>query len=311
MKVLVTGGAGFIGSHIVDKLIEKGFEVFIIDNLSTGKRENINEKAKFVCGDINDERLLNNLFKENNFSYIFHLAAQISVSNSVREPVKDAQVNIIGSLKLIKKSIESGVKKIIFSSTGGAIYGEAETFPTTEEVFPKPVSPYAIAKFSVENYLRFAKREFGLNYTILRYSNVYGPRQDPCGEAGVVAIFSSRMLQNKNTIIFGDGKYIRDYVFVSDVAQANIKAMENGDGKIFNISTAKGTSVNELFQILKELTGYRKAPFYKPEREGDVRKSVLSYEKAKRELKWEPKINIDEGLKSTVEWFKEKIKQKD
>ena len=311
MKVLVTGGAGFIGSHIVDKLIEKGFEVFIIDNLSTGKRENINEKAKFVCGDINDERLLNNLFKENNFSYIFHLAAQISVSNSVREPVKDAQVNIIGSLKLIKKSIESGVKKIIFSSTGGAIYGEAETFPTTEEVFPKPVSPYAIAKFSVENYLRFAKREFGLNYTILRYSNVYGPRQDPCGEAGVVAIFSSRMLQNKNTIIFGDGKYIRDYVFVSDVAQANIKAMENGDGKIFNISTAKGTSVIELFQILKELTGYRKAPFYKPEREGDVRKSVLSYEKAKRELKWEPKINIDEGLKSTVEWFKEKIKQKD
>jgi len=311
MKVLVTGGAGFIGSHIVDKLIEKGFEVFIIDNLSTGKRENINEKAKFVCGDINDERLLNNLFKENNFSYIFHLAAQISVSNSVREPVKDAQVNIIGSLKLIKKSIESGVKKIIFSSTGGAIYGEAETFPTTEEVFPKPVSPYAIAKFSVENYLRFAKREFGLNYTILRYSNVYGPRQDPCGEAGVVAIFSSRMLQNKNTIIFGDGKYIRDYVFVSDVAQANIKAMENGDGRIFNISTAKGTSVIELFQILKELTGYRKAPFYKPEREGDVRKSVLSYEKAKRELKWEPKINIDEGLKSTVEWFKEKIKQKD
>jgi len=311
MKVLVTGGAGFIGSHIVDKLIEKGFEVFIIDNLSTGKRENINEKAKFVCGDINDERLLNNLFKENNFSYIFHLAAQISVSNSVREPVKDAQVNIIGSLKLIKKSIESGVKKIIFSSTGGAIYGEAETFPTTEEVFPKPVSPYAIAKFSVENYLRFAKREFGLNYTILRYSNVYGPRQDPCGEAGVVAIFSSRMLQNKNTIIFGDGKYIRDYVFVSDVAQANIKAMENGDGKIFNISTAKGTSVIELFQILKELTGYRKAPCYKPEREGDVRKSVLSYEKAKRELKWEPKINIDEGLKSTVEWFKEKIKQKD
>ncbi len=305
MKVLVTGGAGFIGSHLVDKLILEGFEVFVIDNLSTGKLENVNKKAKLIVGDIQSEYMLNDLFKKNDFSFVFHLAAQISVSNSVKNPVKDAQTNIIGSLNLIKKCVEHKVKKIIFSSTGGAIYGDVNVFPTNEEVFPRPISPYGIAKFSVENYLRFAKSEFGLDYTVLRYSNVYGPRQDPHGEAGVIAIFSSRMLKGDEVIIFGDGEYVRDYVFVSDVVNANIKAMSKGSGETFNIATSNGISVNELFQILKNLTGYDKDPVYKSPREGDIRKSVLSYEKAKRELDWEPKININEGLKRTVEWFKE------
>lgn len=304
MKVLVTGGAGFIGSHLVDKLIEQGFDVYILDNLSTGRKENINKKAKFFFGDIFDDNVLDELFK-NNFSYVFHLAAQISVSKSVREPIEDAKTNILGSLKLIKKCIEYKVNKIIFSSTGGAIYGDTDEIPTTEKTLPKPISPYGIAKFSVENYLRFANHEFNLDYTVLRYSNVYGPRQNPEGEAGVIAIFSSRMLKDKEVTIFGDGGYIRDYVFVIDVVNANLKAMKLGNKEVFNISTARGTSVNQLFQMLKELTQYNKNPNYAKERKGDIRTSILSYEKAKRELDWHPEVRLEEGLKKTVEWFKE------
>ncbi|MDK2849839.1 MAG: UDP-glucose 4-epimerase [Candidatus Woesearchaeota archaeon] len=304
MKVLVTGGAGFIGSHLVDKLIEQGFDVYILDNLSTGRKENINKKAKFFFGDIFDDNVLDELFK-NNFSYVFHLAAQISVSKSVREPIEDAKTNILGSLKLIKKCIEYKVNKIIFSSTGGAIYGDTDEIPTTEKTLPKPISPYGIAKFSVENYLRFANHEFNLDYTVLRYSNVYGPRQNPEGEAGVIAIFSSRMLKDKEVTIFGDGGYIRDYVFVIDVVNANLKAMKLGNKEVFNISTARGTSVNQLFQMLKELTQYNKKPNYAKERKGDIRTSILSYEKAKRELDWHPEVRLEEGLKKTVEWFKE------
>lgn len=304
MKVLVTGGAGFIGSHLVDKLIEQGFDVYILDNLSTGRKENINKKAKFFFGDIFDDNVLDELFK-NNFSYVFHLAAQISVSKSVREPIEDAKTNILGSLKLIKKCIEYKVNKIIFSSTGGAIYGDTDEIPTTEKTLPKPISPYGIAKFSVENYLRFANHEFNLDYTVLRYSNVYGPRQNPEGEAGVIAIFSSRMLKDKEVTIFGDGGYIRDYVFVTDVVNANLKAMKLGNKEVFNISTARGTSVNQLFQMLKELTQYNKNPNYAKERKGDIRTSILSYEKAKRELDWHPEVRLEEGLKKTVEWFKE------
>uniref|UniRef100_A0A7C4VTA9 SDR family oxidoreductase n=1 Tax=Fervidobacterium thailandense TaxID=1008305 RepID=A0A7C4VTA9_9BACT len=307
-KVLVTGGAGFIGSHVTDKLVELGHEVVVVDNLSTGKRENVNPKVRFYKIDISDGEAIFKLFAEEKFEYVFHLAAQASVAVSVKDPVKDAMWNIVGSLNLIKASVESGVKKFIFSSTGGAIYGEdVKIFPTPESVFPQPMSPYGIAKFTVENYLRFFGKEFDLNYTILRYGNVYGPRQDPYGEAGVVAIFTQRMLKGEDCTIFGDGEYVRDYIYVEDVVDANIKAMERGDKQVLNIGTATGTTTNELFKILKKLTGYKKEPVYGPHRKGDIRKSVLCYNRAWIELKWEPKYSLEEGLRKTVEWFKRNL----
>lgn len=309
MKALVTGGAGFIGSHVVDKLIENGYEVVVVDNLSRGKKENVNKDATLVVADIRDEKTIEELFKENNFSYVFHLAAQASVSVSVKDPVEDANVNIIGSLVLLKNSIKYGAKKFIFSSTGGAIYGDdVDVFPTPESVFPKPISPYGIAKFSFENYLRFAKKEFGLNYTVLRYANVYGPRQDPFGEAGVVAIFTMRMLNGEDVIINGDGDYIRDYVYVEDVADANLRALKAGNGMEINIGTSQGTSVNQLFNYLKKITGYTKDPVYGPPRKGDIRKSLLCYARALEELRWKPKVDIEKGLRLTVEWFKRNFK---
>lgn len=312
MKALVTGGAGFIGSHLVDKLIELGQEVVVVDNLIRGKKENVNEKAQLVIADIRDGESIKRIFEEHKFDYVFHLAAQASVSVSVKDPVEDANVNIIGSLNLIKNSIDYGVKKFIFSSTGGAIYGDnVEIFPTPESVYPNPISPYGIAKFSVENYLKFAKREFGLNYTVLRYANVYGPRQDPFGEAGVIAIFISRMLNNEEVIINGDGEYIRDYVYVSDVVDANIRAMKKGDGLEINIGTSRGTSVNQLFYYLKKFIGYSKEPIYGPPRKGDIRTSLLCYTRAKEELRWEPKVDLEKGLKLTIEWFKRSFKTKD
>ncbi|SHH31668.1 SDR family NAD(P)-dependent oxidoreductase [Thermosipho atlanticus] len=312
MKALVTGGAGFIGSHLVDRLIELGLEVVVVDNLSKGKKENVNKNAQLIVTDIRDEKSIENIFKEYSFDYVFHLAAQASVSASVKNPVEDADINIVGSLILIKNSIKYGVKKLIFSSTGGAIYGEeVDVFPTPETICPFPISPYGIAKLSVEHYLRFAKKEFGLNYTVLRYANVYGPRQDPYGEAGVVAIFTSRMINGEDVIINGDGEYVRDYIYVSDVVDANLRAMKKGDGLEINIGTSRGTTVNQLFSYLKKITGYDKEPIYGPPRKGDIRMSLLCYTRANEELKWKPKIELEKGLRLTVEWFKRNFKAKD
>ncbi|ONN27750.1 UDP-glucose 4-epimerase [Thermosipho affectus] len=309
MKVLVTGGAGFIGSHVVDKLVDNGYDVVVVDNLSKGKRENVNKNATLIVADIRDENKMREIFNEYKFDYVFHLAAQASVSVSVKNPVEDANVNIVGSLNLIKLSIDLDVKKFIFSSTGGAIYGDdVDIYPTPEAICPKPISPYGIAKFSVENYLRFAKHEFGLNYTVLRYANVYGPRQNPFGEAGVVAIFVSRMLKGENVTINGDGEYIRDYVYVEDVANANLRAVKAGNGLEINIGTSVETSVNQLFGYLKKIIKYEKDPIYGPPRKGDIRKSVLCYTKALEELRWKPTVDIEKGLRLTVEWFKRNFK---
>ena len=308
MNVLVTGGAGFIGSHVVDKLIENGYGVIVVDNLSSGKVENLNRNALFYEQSIEDEEMMERIFSLHRPEYVFHLAAQASVAISVREPVRDAETNIIGSLVLLEKSIKHGVKKFIFSSTGGAIYGEnVKVFPTPETETPHPISPYGIAKYSIEMYLEFFAREYGLKYTVLRYANVYGPRQDPYGEAGVVAIFTERMLRGEEVHIFGDGEYVRDYVYVDDVFSANLLAMEKGDNEVFNIGTGRGTTVNQLFKLLKEITGYDKEPVYKPPRKGDVRKSILDYTKAKEKLGWEPKIPLEEGLKLTVEYFRKTL----
>jgi len=308
MNVLVTGGAGFIGSHVVDKLIENGYGVIVVDNLSSGKVENLNRNALFYEQSIEDEEMMERIFSLHRPEYVFHLAAQASVAISVREPVRDAETNIIGSLVLLEKSIKHGVKKFIFSSTGGAIYGEnVKVFPTPETETPHPISPYGIAKYSIEMYLEFFAREYGLKYTVLRYANVYGPRQDPYGEAGVVAIFTERMLRGEEVHIFGDGEYVRDYVYVDDVFSANLLAMEKGDNEVFNIGTGRGTTVNQLFKLLKEITGYDKEPVYKPPRKGDVRKSILDYTKAKEKLGWEPKVSLEEGLKLTVEYFRKTL----
>ena len=309
-NIIVTGGAGFIGSNLVEKLLEMGKSVIIIDNLSTGKQENIShllEKgALFYEHDITDMEMLKRIFMLHKPKIVFHLAAQASVSRSVREPDFDAKVNIIGSLNLLNLSVEYGVEKFIFSSTGGAIYGDGVETPTPESVCPNPISPYGIAKLSVEKYLEFFGKEKGLRYTSLRYGNVYGPRQDPYGEAGVVAIFTERMLKGEEVVINGDGEYVRDYVYVSDVVEANILAMEKGDGEIINIGTSRGTTVNELFKMLKDITGYEKDPVYGPPRPGDLRKSVLDVSKAREVLGWEPKVKLEDGLKMTVDWFKKR-----
>jgi len=307
-NILVTGGAGFIGSHVVDKLIEINKIPIVVDNLSSGKIENLDPRALFYQQDITDEKMMEKIFSLHKPRYVFHLAAQISVSRSVREPVFDMDVNIRGTLNLLKLAVENGAEKIIFSSTGGAIYGDDVCkIPTDETEFPKPISPYGIAKYSVENYLRFFSHEFGLKYTVLRYANVYGPKQDPNGEAGVVAIFSKKMLKNDEIKIFGSGECIRDYIYVNDIAEANLKAMKDDNNQIYNVGTSKGTSVNELFAILSEITSYKKDAIYEPPRPGDLEKSILNCEKAKTNLNWNSTVDLKDGLKKTVEFFENEL----
>jgi len=303
-NTLVTGGAGFIGSHLVDTLIREGHKVVVIDNLSNGKIENLNRNALFYQQSVEDEEMMERIFMLHKFDFVFHLAAQASVSISVREPTKDAKANILGSLVLLEKSVKYKVKKFVFSSTGGAIYGDGVPTPTNELTVPDPISPYGIAKRSVEMYLEFYRKEKNLDYVALRYGNVYGPRQDPNGEAGVVAIFSSRMLKNDEVNIFGDGEYVRDYVYVKDVVRANLLALKEGVTGIFNIGTGVGTSVNELFKLLAQITGYQKQPVYREPRKGDIRKSILDASKANVELNWFPQTTLAEGLALTVEFFR-------
>ena len=306
-KILVTGGAGFIGSHLVDALIEKGHKVVVIDNLSTGKKENINKKAKFYKIDICSPKI-GEIFKKEKPEICFHFAAQINVRKSVENPLFDAKVNILGSLNVIQNFINSQKSKIknlkfIFASTGGAIYGDAKKIPTPEDYPPNPISPYGIAKLTVENYLKFYKENFGLKFISLRFSNVYGPRQDPKGEAGVVAIFIEKLLKGEKPTIFGDGNQTRDFIFVEDAVSACLKAMEyKGQKEIFNIGTGIETSINELYKIISELLKTKIKPKYAPPKPGDLKRSCLDISLAKRELKWESKFSLKEGLQKTIKF---------
>ena len=302
-KILITGGAGFIGSHLADKLIEQGHQVVIVDNLSTGRKENLNPKAKFYELDIASLEL-SNLFKIEKPEAVFHLAAQIDVRKSVADPVEDARTNILGSLNLLENCKKFNIKKIIFISTGGAIYGDADIVPTPETHPALPVSPYGVAKLSIEKYLNYYYQIFGLNYTVLRLANIYGPRQDPLGEAGVVAIFCNKLLKNEQPIIYGDGKQTRDYVFVEDVVNAGILALKQDKIGIFNVGTEKETSVNELFQKLTEVMDLKIEPIYKPSRTGEQQRSCLDYSKIKQELGWEAKYSLEQGLSKTIKWGK-------
>ncbi|MBN1233937.1 MAG: NAD-dependent epimerase/dehydratase family protein [Candidatus Coatesbacteria bacterium] len=304
MKILVTGGAGFIGSHIADIYINAGYEVVIVDNLSTGNKRNIPEKSEFYEGDINDREFIDKIIKKHDIKIINHHAAQIDVRISVADPVYDATQNIIGSLNLISAGIENGLEKFIFASTGGAIYGEPVPLPTNEETQANPLSPYGVAKKSIELYLSALSRIHDFIYVSLRYGNVYGPRQNAHGEAGVIAIFSERMLKGEKTTIFGDGNNTRDYVYCIDVARANLLALNCHISDYFNIGTSVETNVNEIYADLKKLTSYELAVNYGEARSGEQKRSCLEWWKAKEILGWYPKYNLEDGLSETVEYFR-------
>jgi len=299
-KILVTGGAGFIGSHIVDKYIDLGHEVFVIDNLSNGKKENLNPKARFYKIDIRDEKI-GEIFAKEKPEIVNHHAAQIDLRKSIKDPVLDAKINILGILNLLENAIKHKVKKFIFASSGGAIYGDAENIPTCEDEKPKPLSPYAIAKLVSEQYLEFYFKVHKLPYVALRYANVYGPRQDPLGGAGV-AIFMSKLLTKKPPTINGDGNKTRDYIYVEDVAQANILALKDNITGLFNIGTQKETSVNELFRLISRLLNIEITAERGSSIKGGVKRSCLDSSKAKDVLKWSPEVNLENGLKKTLEW---------
>ncbi len=305
MKILITGGAGFIGSNVADRYLELGHEVVIVDNLITGQRENIPSAAKFYEADIRDEALAG-IFEKERPDIVNHHAAQMDVRKSVADPVYDANVNVIGGLNLLQNCIKYDVKKFIFASTGGAIYGEQDYFPADEAHPLRPLSPYGITKLTTEKYLYFYNQTYGFNYTILRYANIYGPRQNPHGEAGVVAIFSERILEGQQPVINGDGLQTRDYVFVGDVVKANELALDSGTNRIYNIGTGVETDVNELFRTIVKYTGKDLPEKHGPAKPGEQKRSVLTSDLIYSELGWKPGVILDEGLKKTVEFFKKK-----
>jgi UDP-glucose 4-epimerase len=299
-KVIVTGGAGFIGSHLVDRLISLDYDVMVIDNLSTGAEKNLNKSADFLKKDIRDDDL-GAIVKKYSPSYIFHLAAQIDVRKSLSDPMWDEGINIRGTLNLLEAAARTKIKKIIFSSTGGAIYGEARF--ADEKLLPKPLSPYGVAKLTCEHYLRVYSKWKGVPFTCLRYGNVYGPRQDPYGEAGVVAIFCNQLIEKKQPVMYGYGSMIRDYIFVSDIVEANILSIDRGNGGVYNIGTGTPTTIKELFSILKEISGKNIEPTLEPTREGEISEIYLNCERARKDLKWKPEIPLKQGLKKTFDWF--------
>jgi len=305
MKILVTGGAGFIASHIVDAYIEKGHDVVVVDDLSTGRETNLNPKAEFVKLNIQDEKI-SDLFATHNFDVVNHHAAQMDVRKSVEDPRFDASINVLGTLNLLENCQKNNVKKFIFASTGGAVYGEQEYFPADENHPTWPLSPYGITKLCCEKYLFFYKQVYGLDHVILRYANVYGPRQNPHGEAGVVAIFTERLLGGSEPVINGDGKQTRDYVFVHDLVRANVMALDYNKSDIFNIGTGVETDVNELFRNINAFTNANIEEKHGPAKKGEQLRSCLTYKKIESVLGWKPEVTVSEGLKKTVEYFKEK-----
>lgn len=304
--ILVTGGAGFIGSHVVDAYIEAGYDVTVLDNLSTGREEYVNSRAQFIRGDITDREGMMRMITELRPDFINHHAAHIQVGNSVIDPHFDAEANIFGVLNIMQAAKEIGtVKKVIMASTGGAMYGH-KPVPFNEDMIPQPLSPYGISKRSGEMYLYFYMEQYGIPFVALRYANVYGPRQNPHGESGVVAIFLDKILQGKAPSINGPGTNTRDYVFVSDVARANLLALTSDKTGEFNIGTNTETSTNEVFHKVVATMGVDVPEEHGPARPGEQVRSVLDYAKAQRELGWSPEVDFDEGIKRTVEFFRKK-----
>ena len=304
MRVLVTGGAGFIGSHVVDAYVAGGHEVTVVDNLSTGSVQNVNPSAAFHEADIRDVEALNRVFTQTRPECVNHHAARAQVRESMDNPVLYAEVNVVGSLNVLQMCRKHEVKKLVYASTGGAVYGEPEYLPVDENHPVNPLDPYGASKHHVEHYLHLYRTNWGLSYTVLRYANVYGPRQDPYGEAGVVAIFAAKMLRNDQAVIYGTGEQERDFVYVGDVARANLLALSKGAGRILNIGTGIGTNINELYARLGGATGYVGTETHGPAKPGEVFKIYLDVSRAREVLEWEPLIGLQHGIDLTVEHFR-------
>jgi UDP-glucose 4-epimerase len=298
VRAVVTGGAGFIGSNVVDALLERGDEVHVLDDLSRGKRENVAAGATLHEGDIRRDAAA--LFAEVRPDVCFHLAAQIDVRVSVERPELDADVNVVGTLQVLEAARRDGTK-LVFSSTGGAIYGECDG-PASEEHPRAPLAPYGVSKLAAEEYIAAYNRLYGGTHVSLRYGNVYGPRQDPHGEAGVVAIFMNALRDGKTPRIYGDGSQTRDYVFVGDVVAATLAAAEH-DGGVFNVGTGLETSVLDLYERIQRAAGVERAPEHAEPRPGELQRSVLDPARAERELGWKPERSLDEGLAATWAWM--------
>lgn len=316
MRILVTGGAGFIGSNLVDALLRDGHAVTVVDNLSTGKFENlynVKEAARenrfsFFHLDIRDDSLLA-AFRNREQEVVIHLAAQPDVRVSVKDPVLDAEINVLGTINLLKLAVENGVRRFINTSSGGCVYGEPESLPVSEDAPRHPDSPYGVSKNVAEEYLRYYHRSYGLSFCTLAPANVYGPRQNPFGEAGVVAIFTGRMLEGKAPVIYGDGEQTRDFVYVDDVVDAYRAALNGGDGEFFNLGTGVETSVNQLYRMLADILDFEEKPEYAPPRAGELSRIALDSGKAARMLGWSPRTSLADGLARTVEWYRRNLRR--
>ncbi|GAX89383.1 SDR family oxidoreductase [Effusibacillus lacus] len=308
MKILVTGGAGFIGSILVGRLVDHNHEVVVVDNLVTGNRGNVSEGATFYLQDILDKKL-QEIFLMEQPDCVIHLAAQCLVQRSVKDPLLDASINIMGTINLLENCCRHRVKKMIYASSA-AVYGDPKYLGIDEHHPIQPSSFYGISKYAPEHYVQAYAALYGLKYTILRYANVYGIRQDSKGEGGVISIFADCLLKNKRPLIYGDGNQTRDFIYVEDIAAANIAALTSADGEILNIGTNQPTSINELLQLMNEINGTDIEPVYLPERAGDIRHSYLNNNKALKYLEWKPKFNLKEGLEETFDFYSSQTSSK-
>ncbi len=304
MRILVTGGAGFIGSNVVDGYLSEGHELAVFDNLSSGRREFVDPRATLFVGDLTSAGDVERCVAGFKPEVVCHHAAQIDVRHSVTDPIHDARTNVLGSLTLLQSCTRQGVRKVIYSSTGGALYGEGRFLPATEDHPVNPESPYGVSKHTVEHYLYLWKLLHGLDYTVLRYPNIYGPRQNPHGEAGVNAIFIGLMLDGQRPRIFGSGDQVRDYLYVGDVVAANRIALERGSGLVLNLGTGVGTSVNDIVRTINDLLGTRIEPIYEPPRPGEVQRIYLDASRARETLGWTPTVTFADGLRRTIEWHR-------
>jgi UDP-glucose 4-epimerase len=307
VKILVTGGAGFIGSHIVDAFLSAGHEVVVVDDLSTGFRHNLAPGVPLHVADIRDPKL-SEVFENEKPEVVCHQAARANVRESFEKPLLYAEVNVLGSLNVLECCRRFNVRKMIYASTGGAVYGAPEQLPVTEQHPINPLDPYGASKHHVEHYMYLYEKSYGVSYTSLRYPNVYGPRQNPFGEAGVVAIFARQMLDRKQPVINGSGEQERDFVSVTDIARANLLALNKGDGEIMNIGSGLATSINAIYSALSDLTGFGKKAVYGPAKAGEVYRIFLNADRAKRILEWTPNVSLVEGLRATVEYFRNGVK---